>query len=121
MLHHQLLRDRGILILAPTAALKAEDFATVAAEVDPYIEESGPLNGILIEAQHFPYWADSAGVMAHLRFVREHHRQVRRVAVVSDAPVLSMVPKLADHFVAAEIRHFAFADRPDAMEWLEAA
>lgn len=121
MLHHQLLRDQGILILAPTEALDKESFAAVAAEVDPFIEEAGPLNGILIEAQHFPYWADAAGMMAHLRFVREHHRKVRRVAMVSDDPVLSIVPKLADHFVAAEIRHFAFAERPDAVEWLEDA
>ena len=50
-------------------------------------------------------------------FVRDHLRQIRRVAAVSDSPVLAFLPRLASHFVAAEVRHFPYAERADALSW----
>jgi len=50
--------------------------------------------------------------------VRDHHRKIAKVAVVSDGTFLSVAPKLADHFVNAEVRHFHEAERDAAMSWL---
>jgi hypothetical protein len=75
----------------------------------------------MIEAAAFPGWEGFAGLTAHLRLVRDHHRVLRRVAVVSDSAVLSHLPQLARHFVAAEVRHFPGAERPEALNWLRAA
>ena len=119
MLRHELLRDRGILILKPEGALRAEDFATLAGVVDPYIEERGGLDGLMIEAPSFPGWEDFAGLVSHLRFVRDHHRLIRRIAVVSDSKLLAFAPKLANHFVSAEVRAFDGAERAAALAWIE--
>jgi len=54
------------------------------------------------------------------RFVRDHHRKIRRIAVVSDSAFLPVAPKVASHFVSAEIRTFDAADRAAALDWLEA-
>ena len=62
MLQHELLRDRGILILKPDGALRAEDFTALAAAVDPYIEQNGKLNGLMIEAPSFPGWENFAAL-----------------------------------------------------------
>jgi hypothetical protein len=72
----------------------------------------------MIVARHFPGLDSFAGLVSHLRFVREHERQIRRVAAVSDALALTVLPVLARHFVAAEVKHFPFDQREAAMAWL---
>lgn len=119
MLQHELLRDRGILILKPEGPLKAEDFTALAGTIDPYIEQNGKLNGLMIEAPSFPGWEDFAALLSHLRFVRDHHRQIRRIAVVSENPLLTALPKIASHFISAQVRTFAADDRAAALAWIE--
>jgi len=120
MLHHDLLRDKGILVLTPEGALRAEDFTALAAVVDPYIEQQGGLKGLLLEAPSFPGWEDFAALVSHLRFVRDHHRQVHRIAVVTGSALLAAAPKIANHFVSAEIRAFDADARSAALAWIEA-
>jgi len=118
MLHHELRRDQGILILKPEGALRAEDFVALAATVDPYLEQKGDLKGILLEAPAFPGWENFAGLVSHLRFVREHHRHVRRIAAVTDSAFLGIAPKIAAHFVGAEIKVFDAGARDAALAWI---
>jgi hypothetical protein len=118
MLNHELLRDEGILVLKPGGVLEASDFEMVARELDPYIEERGNLRGLLIEAECFPGWSDFAAFISHLRFIRDHHRHIARVAAVSDSAFLSIAPRIASHFVNAEVRHFELASRDAAIAWL---
>ena len=119
MIHYELLRSQGVLTLKPEGALRAEDFVTLASAVDPYIEQHGELNGLMIEAQSFPGWDDFAALVSQVRFVRDHHRRIRRIAVVSDSKLLAVAPKLASHFVSAEVRGFETADRAAALAWLQ--
>ena len=118
MVEHELRQAEGILILRPKYRLQASDFQNVARQIDPYIEANGMLRGILLDAESFPGWKDFAALVAHLKFVRAHHRKVEKIAVVSDSSFLSFAPKIATHFVQAEIRHFSQAQRPDALAWL---
>jgi len=118
MLNYELLSGGRILALKPDGALEASDFEAVAAEIDPYIEQQGPLVGLLIEAQSFPGWSDFGAFVSHLRFIRDHHRQIGKVAAVSDSTILSMLPRVASHFVNAEVRHFDYAERETAFAWL---
>jgi hypothetical protein len=118
MLEHELLQDDGILILRPHGPLQATDFESVAKSVDPYIERKGGLRGIMLEAAAFPGWENFGALMSHLRFVRDHHRLVGKVAAVSDSATLSVAPHIAKHFVKAEVRHFKEAEREAALGWL---
>ena len=118
MVDHELREAEGILVLRPTGRLEAADFENLARRVDPHIEANGKLHGIMLDAEAFPGWQDFAALVAHLRFVRDHHRKVERVAVVSDSTFLSVAPKIASHFVQAELRHFSHARREDALAWL---
>lgn len=121
MLSHELLQDEGVLILRPLAALEAADFAALARKVDPYIETHGRLRGLVIEAQSFPGWSDFAALLSHFSFVRDHHRFIARVAAVSNSPLLSFGPRIASHFLAAEVRHFPWAEREQALDWVRQA
>jgi hypothetical protein len=85
MIDHSFDAAQSILHLRPKAALTQEDFAQLTKTVDPQIEKTGSLAGIIIEISAFPGW-DSLGAMAaHLRFVRDHHTRVKKIAVVTDA------------------------------------
>lgn len=118
MLNYNLLKDEGILILTPAGALEESDFAAVARAIDPYIEETGDLRGLMIEAKSFPGWNDFGAFISHMRFIRDHHRHIRKVAAVSDSAILAIGPRIASHFVNAEVRHFESADRDAALDWI---
>ena len=119
MLHIELLRDRGILILTPKGALEAADFERVGQQVDPFIAANGMLNGLMIHAEAFPGWASFGSLVTHIKFVKEHHRKIRRVAAVSDSAFLKVMPAIASHFATAEVRHFPFHEKARALAWLE--
>jgi hypothetical protein len=118
MIDHELLQVEGILVLRPKDRLEASDFEKVAQEVDPYIDANGKLHGILLDAEAFPGWKDFAALVAHLKFVRDHHRKIEKIAVVSDSTFLSVAPRIASHFVQADLRHFPHAQREAASAWL---
>jgi hypothetical protein len=112
-----LLEEQGVLVLHPHGELVAADFARVAQEVDPYIEKSGSLKGVVIVANQFPGWDDLGAMSAHLRFVKEHRKAVNRLAIVSDDHVISAIPFIAKHLLVNESRHFAMADKDEALAW----
>jgi len=118
MITHELLRDKGILIVKPEGPLEQTDFEALAKEVDPYIEAQGQLNGLLISAKGFPGWKDFAALVSHLRFVKSHHQKIRKVAAVTDSGFLSILPHIANHFVNAEVKHFDYPDKDRAIAWL---
>ena len=118
MLSHEFLEDMGILVVEPKGALESADFEALAKEVDPYIEAKGELHGLLIESKAFPGWKDFGSLVSHLRFIRNHHRHIKKVAAVTDSAFASIAPQVANHFVSAEVKHFAFRDREAAVAWL---
>jgi hypothetical protein len=107
-----------ILAVAPHGKLAVEDFTRLAEEVDAYLEKEGELNGLLIEAESFPGWHDFAALLSHVRFVKEHHQRIRKVAAVTDSGFLAILPKVAGHFLKAEVKHFPYHDRAAALAWL---
>ena len=118
MIEFELLRDAGVLIVAPKQALTAEDFRAISSTVDPYISENGKLTGLLLEAASFPGGDSLGAVIEHMSFVRDHHRKIERVAVVTDSTILTWAPKIAEHFAHPEFKVFKSGDRAAALAWL---
>ena len=119
MIRFELLRDAGVLVVEPKSALSAEDFREISRMIDPYISENGKLTGLLIEAVAFPGWDSFGTFIEHLKFVHGHHRNIDRVAVVTDAAFLKIAPTIAQHFAHPEMRVFASGERVKALEWLQ--
>jgi len=118
---HRLLADRGVLVVEVRQALRAQDFDALAATADGWIDDHGDLQGIVIHARAFPGWENLGGLIRHFRFVRDHQRRVRRVALASDSRLADLVPRLADHFAHAEVRRFGYDALDDAIAWAGAA
>lgn len=119
MVRVELLRDVGVLLVEPKAPLSAEDFREIARVIDPYIR-NGKLTGLLIEAESFPGWDSFGALVQHMQFVRDHHRNIDRVAAVTGSTFLRIVPRIAEHFAHPEIRVFASGERQKALDWLQA-
>jgi hypothetical protein len=119
MIHFELLRNRGILIVTPQGPIEKADFELVGQEVDPFIAANGKLAGLMIYAKSFPGWKNFEGLLSHLKFVGEHQRYIGRVAAVTDSEFLAIMPSIVAHFVRAEVRHFGFDEKEQALGWLE--
>ena len=119
MIHPELLRDQGILIVTPEGPLQQTDFEALAQLVDPFIESQGELHGLLLYAETFPGWSDFAASLSHLKFVKNHHRHIAKVDAVNDSGFLSILPSIASHFVHAQVRHFDFGDKQSDLAWLQ--
>lgn len=118
MLEHELHTDTGVLVVRPKGPLAADDFAALAADADTYIDRHGRLSGLMICAPTFPGWQGLEGAIAHFKFVRDHHRKISKVAFVSDSGLLALLPRLADHFVGAQVKHFKRDEEAKALVWI---
>jgi hypothetical protein len=108
----------AILHVRPRGPLEKSDFEALTKEVDPFLEKSGKLAGLIVEIGSFPGWENVCAMSAHLRFVRDHHRRIHKVAVVTDSALSKVAETLAAHFVAAEIKRFPAAELGAARRWI---
>ena len=107
-----------LAILEPDGALTEHDFNHAAQMIDPFIEKYGELNGILIYTKSFPGWKDFAALSRHIRFIRNHHRKIKRLAFASDTSVIELTKTIARPFVDAEIKLFSYDEYEKAKKWI---
>ena len=118
MLEINLDKQTKIVTLEPHGALTQDDFQSVVEIIDPFIEESGKLNGVIIYTKSFPGWDSFNALIDHLKFVREHHKKVSCVAFVTDSIIGDFGQKISNHFVQATVKTFKYEDLDSAKEWI---
>lgn len=117
MLSVQVDSERGIAILEPQGPLSKNDFVRAAKAIDPQIARAGRLNGIVVRVREFPGWDSFGALASHLKFVKGHHRKIARVALCTDSALGVVAPKVARHFVQAEVRAFKASEFEAAKSW----
>ena len=115
--YHRLLPNSGVIVVEVKGALRALDFDALALTADTWIEAHGDLQGLVIHAHEFPGWENLGSFLRHVRFVRDHHRKVRRIAFAADSKLASLAPRLAEHFVKAEVKSFGYDELESAVTW----
>ncbi len=120
MLKVNLIEKKSIVILEPDGALSESDFEIATKIIDPFIEKSGKLNGIIIHAEAFPGWDSFSALLTHLKFVNEHHKKVSKVAFVTNSVIGEFAQHIASHFVNAKVKNFSFSELEDAINWIDA-
>lgn len=118
MIEYEMDTEQSILQVHPVSPLDKEDFTTLANAVDPQIEASGDLAGLIISAAKFPGWDSFGAMVTHFRFVRDHQKHITKVAVVTDSHIGDLAEHLASHFVSAKIRHFSAGQTDEARQWI---
>jgi SpoIIAA-like len=107
----------GIAVLKPKGALSKNDFDRAARVIDPYLEHAARLNGLVIHTKKFPGWASFAGLVSHLKFVKAHHKKVKRVALCTDSVLRDVARLFAPHFIKARVRVFPYEAFTAAGTW----
>jgi hypothetical protein len=121
MIQLELLADKGVLIVKPLGPLAEEDFAVIARDADDYIESHDGLNGLMICAEKFPGWKNAQGLWSHFKFVRDHHKKIKKVAFVCNSKIPELVINLAKYFVNPETKYFKYNEESSAMHWIGAS
>ena len=106
-------------LIEPQGPLSRDDFEAIAKKIDPVIEKGEQLDGLIIRTRAFPGWKSFADFIEHFRFVKNHHRAIDRIALVTDTPVAQIFPLIVSHFVSAEVRQFDFDDYDAAVTWVD--
>ncbi|MEH6452217.1 MAG: STAS/SEC14 domain-containing protein [Psychromonas sp.] len=109
---------KHIAILEPIGELSKNDFIEVTEIIDPYIEKTGKLKGLIIQVRSFHGWDSFAALIAHLTFVKDHHKKVSHIAFVTDSRIGKMAESIAAHFVNAKIKNFKFDELDSAKTWI---
>jgi hypothetical protein len=108
----------AIAILEPDGRLEKEDFDEAAKVIDPFIEKHGKLNGVIISTESFPGWTSFSAMGRHFKFIKNHHKKIKRLAFVTDSLIGDIAEDFTGHFVEAEIRTFPFEEMEDAKSWI---
>jgi hypothetical protein len=114
---HHIVPESGVLVVEITAPLRAQDFDALAATADAWLETHAALQGVVIHVREFPGWENAASMLRHFRFVRDHHRAVRLLALATDSKLADIAPRFAEHFIHAEIKDFGYDELDDAIAW----
>lgn len=118
MINVNINKVSGIVMAEPDGKLSKEDFIEAAKVIDPYIEETGKLNGIIIHTKSFPGWDSFAAMIKHLKFVKAHEKCMTHIAIVTDSKIGSAAEHIGSHFVKAEVKSFAYDDIEQAKQWI---
>ncbi len=114
---HRLIPESGVIVVEAKQALRVQDFDALAMTADAWIEAHGDLQGLVIHVREFPGWENMGSMLRHLRFVRDHQRHVKRIAFAADSKLASIAPALADVFIKAEVKSFAYDELDIAIAW----
>jgi hypothetical protein len=118
MIDYHLDKQDAILYVRPTGPLRQEDFEQLSHAVDQFIGETGSLSGLILEVVQFPGWEDLGAAVRHFRFVRDHHKKIRKIAVVTDSRLGFAAEHITSHFVSAEIKRFPQGQVEAARVWI---
>jgi hypothetical protein len=117
MLETEIDEKNNIFVVTPKGTVSEADFEGLGATVNDYINRTDQAPSIVLDAAGLPHWKNSAALFAHMKLVRDHHKLISKVALVSDSTTLSIMPALVDHFLDAKIRHFPQSKLEEAKSW----
>ncbi len=111
--------NEGIILVEPIDRLEQSDFEKLANEIDAFPQDKNSLIGLIIYTKSFPGWDDFNAFFHHMKFVKDHHKEIQRVAIVTDSKIGAIAPGIVNHFVAARIKHFEYVSIEEAKQWIQ--
>ena len=112
--------DKANLVvnLQPEGPLEEKDFAQLTSAVDDLIAAEGDLAGLIIETESFPGWQSLGAMVKHIQFVKNHHRKIKKIALVTNTQLAYIAENIMSHFIAAEIKKFPAGNHEAAKDWI---
>lgn len=117
MIDIEIKRAENVFLLKPRGSISADDFKSVASTIDGYINEHDAVPRLVFQVGELPHWKDLEAMIAHLHLVRDHHKIIPKVAIVSDSALLALLRPVVDVFTGAKVRRFPADALDDAINW----
>lgn len=108
----------GVLLLDVKNPFNAEDFETILEIIDPYFEQNGELEGIIIHAKKFPYWKGARNRQEYLNFASANHHKFQKAALAMGGFFTKIVARLAKGRVHPEVKIFKHNQIEKAQDWI---
>ena len=105
------------LKIVPSEKLTEADFQGLALRVDPLIKKCGRVR-LLVDVSGFSGWESYAAFQAHASFIKNHQRNVERIAVIVGHDWQNWVVDVARMFLHPEARAFHESREEEAQRWL---
>ena len=110
--------SKSIVILEPDGNLTDDNFMLACNIVDTHIELKNSIIGIIVITKEFTNWDSFADLLQHLVFVRDYHRKIKHIALVSDTTVVGFADRMIRHFSQAEVCSFPYNNFEHARKWM---
>jgi hypothetical protein len=121
MITCEFTRSNKVLIVNLTGKLTVDDLSEIAKIMDDHINQDDEIPNLVIHLAKMPHWDGFRALKMHFKLVKNHHRLIKKVAVVGDSLALTIMPNIMDHFIDAKVRHFSEPHMEDAKNWAKAA
>ena len=111
--------DQGLVLVKIVGKLEEGELQDIAGPVvDEIIAEQGQVKGLLLDATGFEGWDGLPALLSHLKFVKHHHKFIRKVALVGNRTWQSIAPKVASLFLDALPKYFPEEQMTSARHWV---
>ena len=109
--------SKDLLEIQSEGALGIADFETLGKEADKLIKEYGNIR-LLIDVREFSGWESLSASEAHFSFIKNHHHNVIKVAVVIGKFWEAWIAVLVRTFLQPEIKVFQSTETDAAKSWI---
>ena len=116
MIEMEVISGNALKITAPKK-LYADDFQQIAPKVDSFISQLGKIR-LLIDVSNFNGWSNAAALLSHIRFVKDHHQKVERIAVVGARNWQHWVIGVVRMILHPEVRAYDRSQQSEALRWI---
>lgn len=95
-----------------------EDFENLTPVLDAQIASDGGSIRLLLDLSAFEGWEDLHAIWNHFILVKNHHKQVERIAIVGDENWERRLAEYVVRFAVAEVGYYTPDRIEAACEWL---
>lgn len=121
MIELNINNEENIIHFKVVGKIQEGDFDTnIRPKVDEHLKSNESIKGVFIDGTDFQGWSDFNALIEHLNFVKDHHRFIKKLAIVGDHLLFSFAPEIIGSMVKVDLKHFASAKAEAANEWLKA-
>jgi hypothetical protein len=111
--------NENIIVVTPKNSIKAENIESFKNQVNKYINTHDVIPNFVFRINSVPYWANFRALQEHFQFVKNHHKLVKKVAIISDSPTVTIMRSLVNFFTDASVRRFSEKAFDDAINWAQ--
>lgn len=108
---------KNIIKLKITEPLKSSDFEAITKHVNPILKEYKKAR-LLIDATVFSGWKNIKACEQHFSFVKAHHMNIERIALIAGYAWQHWVIGAIKIFVHPEIKVFDKDQQEEAKKWV---